>query len=83
MTETPTETGFDRMAIESALTHFVVIGLGYWGKGKTLKEAADNCRKQGCKHNMKTIAFWGDSTITVTSMGTVQADKAMLALGEV
>jgi hypothetical protein len=35
-------------------TYFVLV-LGYWGKGATLKEAAENCRKQGVGLKERTV----------------------------
>ena len=72
----------NRLEIESQIEKFVVLGLGYWGKGDSIKEARKNCMKEGCKAKDKMIAFAGDQTIGVTSQGCVQADKFLVSLGE-
>lgn len=36
---------------------FVVVSLGYWGKGETLKEAAVNCVKSGGTMSDKCVAY--------------------------
>lgn len=74
---------FDRLGIEQQCTRFVVVALGYWGAGKTLKEAKRNCMREGAKAKDKMLAYWGDDSLSVTSAGYVQADKALLSLGEI
>lgn len=36
---------------------FVILTAGYWGKGRTITEAARNCRKQGGKGNVVCRMF--------------------------
>lgn len=36
---------------------FVIVVLGYWGKGKTLREAAANCVKEGASRSEKCVAY--------------------------
>ena len=73
----------NRIEIEKQFEKFVVLGLGYWGKGDTIKEAKKNCIREGCKSKDKMIAFVGDMSIGVTSGGCVQADKILISLGEI
>lgn len=55
---------------------FIVMVLGYWGRGKTLKEAAENCKKQGVKLTEKAVAWLiiGDSKACVDSDGYIVRD---------
>lgn len=64
-------------------TRFVVVALGYWGAGKTLKEAKRNCILEGAKAKDKMIGYWGDQSLRVTGDGRVLGDRFLLDLGEI
>lgn len=57
---------------------FVVIAFGYWGKGASLKEAADKCHKSGAGKRAKAVAYkyTGEpealAKVTVTDSGTIE-----------
>ncbi len=50
---------------------YIVSVLGYWGKGKTLKEAAEQCVKAGGRKSDKALAWLvlGDTTAEIDSNG--------------
>ena len=55
---------------------FLVLVLGYWGRGDTLKKAAFQCKANGAKNTERAVAFLivGDDTATVDSMGCIVRD---------
>lgn len=74
----------DRVLVESSFTHFVVRGFGYWGKGKTIKAACEQLKKEGWrpkKDGVKRDAYWGTEDISVDGGGGVSATN-MVYLGE-
>lgn len=57
---------------------FVILTLGYWGKGRTITEAANNCRKEGgSKSDCVVIRMFPNTTdeqhkaITVNGYGEI------------
>lgn len=71
----------DRIEVEQTLTHFVVRGPGYWGKGKTIAEAISKFpvgKRELAK--MPLRAFWGTEDIEVFSDGSVSAQQ-MVEIG--
>jgi len=50
---------------------FMVQVLGYWGRGKTLPEAAQNCYRAGASRNDSTIIdlIIGDETPEIANQG--------------
>jgi len=55
---------------------FLTVSLGFWGRGKTIKEAALNLKKSGCKAK-DSIAIYlilGDNTPAVDSQGYIVRD---------
>ena len=76
------KSDINRRAIEALFTHFLVIGPGYFGKGKTLREAKMNCIKEGCKAKEKMVAFWGTKDIGINDSGWVSA-KNMVEIGDI
>jgi hypothetical protein len=68
----------DRMEVEATFTHFVVVALGYWGKGTTIPEALQKLaefsgwgKRQMAKEKM--LLFWGTEDIEVYTDGSVHA----------
>lgn len=57
---------------------FLVIALGYWGRGPTVFEAATKCRESGAKLDQKVVVrlVVGDATACVDSQGYVVRDPA-------
>jgi hypothetical protein len=55
---------------------FIVMVLGYWGRGKTIKEAAENCLKQCARRTDKTVVklVYGDDKVEVNSNGMLLYD---------
>ena len=57
---------------------FIVMTLGYWGRGETLKQAALNCKKtMGGVPGARACAFLieGDDKATVDGMGCICRDS--------
>jgi hypothetical protein len=54
----------------------IVIVMGYWGRGKTLHEAAQNCKNKGAKRTDKAnvLLIQGDDTAEVNNYGYVLRD---------
>lgn len=52
---------------------FIVMVLGYWGRGKTVKEAAMKCRKSGGSNGNRAIVrcIINDDEPTVNGMGEI------------
>lgn len=72
--DTPCDCG-DEATLKNV---FVVLVLGYWGKGNTLEEAARNCHKEGAKLSAKVVARMfcnvtptQQKEIVVDSFGTI------------
>jgi hypothetical protein len=66
---------------------FLVQALGYWGRGKTLKEAAVNCSHAGASLGARCIVdlVIGDDTPEVTNNGmnlTVEEGSTILRIGK-
>jgi len=55
---------------------FMVIVFGYWGRGKTIKEAAENCKKQGAKAANKAVVrlILNDDKPSLTSYGYMERE---------
>ena len=56
---------------------FIVMVLGYWGRGKTIKEAAQNCAKSGGRRTDRTVVklILNDETAEVGSNGYLIHDN--------
>ena len=50
---------------------FIVMVLGYWGRGKSIKEAAQNCTKSGGQRTDRTVVklVLNDDKAQVDSQG--------------
>jgi hypothetical protein len=64
---------------------FLVLVMGYWGRGDTLKKAAEACRKVGGQGKDRAIArlVIGDDKPGVTDGGYMErsGDSEMIVLG--
>ena len=50
----------NKIELRNELQTFVVIcNAGFWGKGETLEQALDNCKKQGARKKDKFVAWIG------------------------
>ncbi len=58
--------------VDTTKTAFIVMVLGYWGRGKTVKEAALKCKEQGAKRTDRTVVYFfiGDDKPEVNDMGS-------------
>lgn len=55
---------------------YIVSVLGYWGRGKTVKEAALQCAKEGGRRKDKSIIWLiiGDDKASIDSSGRISYD---------
>lgn len=62
---------FEQAAMGLQTAFYIVMVLGYWGRGKTVKEAAIQCKEQGAKSGQRAIVrlFIGDETPEVSKDG--------------
>ena len=64
---------------------FLVLVMGYWGRGETLKKAAEACKKVGGQPKDRAIArlVIGDDKPGVTDGGYMErdADSEMIVIG--
>jgi len=77
------ELGFHNLDNLASADTFLVVGPGYYGYGVSLAAARKNCVSAGCKPGAKKLAYLGDSTLGVTGVGTVVAEKVLVCLGEI
>ena len=56
---------------------FLVLVMGYWGRGNTLKKAAEACRKSGGQVKDRAIVrlVIGDDNPIVTPTGYIERDS--------
>ena len=61
---------------------FIVVALGYWGRGKTLYEAAKACHEAGARKLDECYAqlIIGDDKPSITSGGYLERDQGSEAV---